>query len=120
MEKLLCNKSMCVPEEPFSLEPDYVKYNCKRACRSPLLWNKVIQKETKNLFREGVIECAPWGITFSFISPTNWVTKDTLKAKFSLVMDLCHLNDTVKKEVSTFPTPSKVLTMLGAFFCHTI
>ena len=49
----------------------------------------------------------------SFISPNHLVAKDVQKTKFRLMIDLKKFKDAVEPDVSTFLTPSEVITQVN-------
>ena len=72
IEELSPREVIFIAEEPTCLKPDAKKYLAKRVRRSPLQWREAIGKELKNLISEGIIEKAPAGAVFSYISPGHW------------------------------------------------
>ena len=77
-----------------------------------LTWNcpaGKVKKEVKKLVKAGVIEHIPPNKAAAWISPAQFIAKDTKEEKLRLVCDLCQLNKNVKPDCSVFPTPSEIM-----------
>ena len=67
-EEFSHKEAIFTAEEPTRLKPDAKKYLAKRSRRSPLHCMEHIRRALKHMVCEGMIEKAPPGTVFSFIS----------------------------------------------------
>ena len=77
--------------------------------KHPLHWAQKVKKEVKKLVKAGVIERVPPNEAAAWISPAQFIAKDTKEEKLRLVCDLRQLNKGVKPDCSVFPTPSEIM-----------
>ena len=61
------------------------------------------------MVKAGVIERVPPYEAAAWISPAQFIAKDTKEEKLRLVCDLRQLNKGVKPDCSVFPTPSEIM-----------
>merc|ERR1712240_828817 len=98
VEELEEAQNITCPPMDVELQNTSKPFFARNPKKNPLHWAGKVKKEVKKLVKAGVIERVPPNEAAAWISPAQFIAKDTKEEKLRLVCDLHQLNKGVKPD----------------------